>query len=88
MTSKSAVGAASGGVWKTTDGGLTFEPLFDGEPIASTGDLALAPSNPEVVYVGSGESNVRNRRESAIPPCIASAPGSSGSRPAPWTPGR
>ena len=54
------VGAASGGLWKTTDGGLTFEPLFDDQPIASIGDLALAPSNPEVIYVGSGESNTRN----------------------------
>ncbi len=54
------VGAASGGVWKTTDGGLTFAPVFDDQPIASVGDLALAPSNPDVVYVGTGESNVRN----------------------------
>jgi len=54
------VGAASGGVWKSTDGGVTFAPIFDEQPIASIGDLALAPSNPEVVYVGTGESNVRN----------------------------
>ncbi len=54
------VGAASGGVWKTTNGGLTFEPIFDDQPIASIGDLALAPSNPAVIYVGSGESNARN----------------------------
>jgi photosystem II stability/assembly factor-like uncharacterized protein len=54
------VGAASGGVWKTTDGGLTFEPIFDDQPIASIGDLALAPANPAVIYVGSGESNARN----------------------------
>jgi len=54
------VGAASGGVWKTTDGGLTFKPLFDDQPNASIGDLALAPSNPEVIYVGTGESNTRN----------------------------
>lgn len=54
------VGSASGGVWKTVDGGLRFAPIFDDQPIASIGDLALAPSNPEVVYVGSGEANVRN----------------------------
>lgn len=54
------VGAASGGVWKTTDGGLTFEPIFDEQPIASIGDIALAPSNPDVVYVGTGEANPRN----------------------------
>ena len=54
------VGAASGGIWKTVDGGLTFEPIFDDQPIASIGDLALAPSNPGVIYVGSGEANARN----------------------------
>ncbi len=54
------VGAASGGIWKSTDGGLTFQPIFDDQPIASIGDLALAPSNPEVIYAGSGEGNVRN----------------------------
>jgi len=54
------VGSASGGVWKTVDGGLTFEPIFDDQPIASIGDLALAPSNPAVIYVGSGEANARN----------------------------
>ncbi len=54
------VGAASGGVWKTTDGGLTFEPIFDEQPIASIGDLGVALSNPDVVYVGSGEANARN----------------------------
>ncbi len=54
------VGSASGGVWKTDDGGLTFRPIFDDQPIASIGDLALAPSNPAVIYVGSGESNARN----------------------------
>ncbi|MCP4654345.1 MAG: glycosyl hydrolase [bacterium] len=54
------VGTASGGVWKTQDGGLSFKPIFDEQPIASIGDLALAPSNPEVIYVGTGESNVRN----------------------------
>ena len=54
------VGAASGGVWKTVDGGLSFAPIFDDQPIASIGDLALAPSNPDVIYVGTGEANVRN----------------------------
>ena len=54
------VGAASGGLWKSTDGGVTFAPIFDGQGISSIGDIALAPSNPEVLYVGTGESNVRN----------------------------
>ena len=54
------VGSASGGIWKTVDGGLTFDPIFDDQPIASIGDLALAPTNPSVIYVGSGEANARN----------------------------
>ena len=54
------VGSASGGVWKSSNGGLTFEPIFDDQPIASIGDLALAPTNPDVVYVGTGEANARN----------------------------
>jgi photosystem II stability/assembly factor-like uncharacterized protein len=54
------VGAASGGVWKTEDAGLTFKPVFDEQDVASIGDIGVAPSNPSVVYVGSGESNARN----------------------------
>jgi photosystem II stability/assembly factor-like uncharacterized protein len=54
------VGSASGGVWKSTNGGVTWQPLFDEQPIASIGDLALEPGNPDVIYAGTGESNVRN----------------------------
>ncbi len=54
------VGAGSGGVWKSTDGGVTFAPIFDDQPVASIGDMAVAPSNPAVLYVGTGEGNVRN----------------------------
>ncbi len=54
------VGAASGGVWKTVDGGITWKAIFDKEPTSSIGDLALEPGNPEVLYVGTGESNLRN----------------------------
>jgi photosystem II stability/assembly factor-like uncharacterized protein len=45
----------NGGVWKTTDYGLTWDPIFDDQPTGSIGALAVAPSNPDVIYVGSGE---------------------------------
>lgn len=54
------VGAAAGGVFKTTDGGITWKAVFQKEPVASIGDIALAPSNPNVVWVGTGEANPRN----------------------------
>jgi photosystem II stability/assembly factor-like uncharacterized protein len=54
------VGSASGGVWKTSNGGVTWIPIFDDQPVASIGDIALEPGNPNVVYVGTGEANVRN----------------------------
>ena len=54
------VGAASGGVWKSQDGGTTFKPVFDKQPVQSIGAIALDPSNPEAVWVGSGESWTRN----------------------------
>jgi photosystem II stability/assembly factor-like uncharacterized protein len=54
------VGAASGGVWKSVNGGLNWEPVFDDQPVASIGAVALDPSNPEVVWVGTGEGNPRN----------------------------
>lgn len=54
------VASASGGLWKTTNGGVTWKPLFERQGTISIGDIALAPSNTEVVWVGTGESNVRN----------------------------
>jgi photosystem II stability/assembly factor-like uncharacterized protein len=50
---------ASGGVWKSQDGGLSWNPVFDEQPISSIGSIAIAPSDPNVVYVGSGEANIR-----------------------------
>ncbi|HYP01153.1 MAG TPA: hypothetical protein VER76_13255, partial [Pyrinomonadaceae bacterium] len=54
------VGTASGGIWKTTNGGQTWRPIFERQGTISVGDIALEPKNPEVVWVGTGESNVRN----------------------------
>jgi photosystem II stability/assembly factor-like uncharacterized protein len=51
---------ASGGVWKSTDGGLIWKPVFDDQPTASVGSIAVAPSDPNVVYVGTGEANIRS----------------------------
>lgn len=54
------IGAASGGVWKSEDGGTTFQPVFDKNPVQSIGAVALDPSNSETVWVGTGESWTRN----------------------------
>jgi photosystem II stability/assembly factor-like uncharacterized protein len=51
--------AAAGGVWKTIDGGITWKSIFDDQPVSSMGSIALAPSNPNVIYAGSGEANIR-----------------------------
>ena len=54
------VGGAISGVWKSTDGGLTFEPIFDDQPVASIGAIAVFQPNPAIVWVGTGEGNPRN----------------------------
>jgi len=51
------VAAASGGVWKTDNNGTTWTPIFDHEASASIGDIAVAPSNPNILWVGTGENN-------------------------------
>jgi photosystem II stability/assembly factor-like uncharacterized protein len=54
------VGAASGGIYKTTDGGVRWRPIFDGPPVASIGSLAVAPSDPNIVWAGTGEGKIRS----------------------------
>jgi photosystem II stability/assembly factor-like uncharacterized protein len=53
-------GSVNGGVWETRDAGRTWQPIFDSQPIGSIGALAVAPSDPKVIYVGSGEADMRS----------------------------
>ena len=53
-------GAVNGGVWETVNAGRTWEPIFDHVPVGSIGAIAVAPSNPRVIYVGTGEADMRS----------------------------
>jgi hypothetical protein len=53
-------GAASGGIFKTTDGGTTWQPIFDSQQVSSVGSLAIAPSDPNVIWAGTGETFIRS----------------------------
>ena len=57
-------GTASGGLWKSETGGVTWMPIFDDQPVASIGAVAIDPTNPDVVWVGTGEGNPRNSQTS------------------------
>lgn len=57
------IGSATGGLWESTDGGNAWKPVFDREPNLSIGAVAVAPSNPSIVWVGTGEAN--NRQSSS-----------------------
>ena len=57
------VATAAGGLWKTVNNGVTLEPVFDDQEVSSIGDVAVAPSDPSIVYVGTGEPN--NRQSSS-----------------------
>ncbi|NIR46758.1 MAG: hypothetical protein GWN99_20340, partial [Gemmatimonadetes bacterium] len=50
---------ASGGIWKSTNKGTTWTPIFDDQPVSTFGDLAIAPSDPNVIWAGTGEQNNR-----------------------------
>lgn len=54
------IGAASGGVWKTENAGHSWTPVFDDQPLQNIGAIAIQQSNPQVVWVGTGEGNPRN----------------------------
>ncbi len=54
------IGAASGGVWKSLNGGSTFKPVFDKQPVQSIGAVTIDPKNPKVIWVGTGEAWTRN----------------------------
>src|SRR5688500_18530559 len=54
------VAGATGGLWKTINAGTTFIPLWDNAPIASLGDIAISPSNPDIIWLGTGEDDSRN----------------------------
>jgi photosystem II stability/assembly factor-like uncharacterized protein len=54
------IGTPGGGLWKTEDGGQVWKPIFDQEPVASIGAVAVAPSDPRIVYVGTGEQTQGN----------------------------
>jgi photosystem II stability/assembly factor-like uncharacterized protein len=54
------IGSASGGAWKSTNGGLSFKPIFDDQPVSAIGALAVNQQNPDIIWIGTGEGNPRN----------------------------
>jgi len=58
------VGSASGGLWKSENGGINFKPIFEGQKVHSIGDVTVYQKNPSILYVGTGEGNPRNSQSS------------------------
>ncbi|RMG26522.1 MAG: hypothetical protein D6730_08915 [Bacteroidetes bacterium] len=58
------IGSASGGLWKSENAGTNWTPIFEGQPVASIGDIAIFQKNPSIIYVGTGEGNPRNSQSS------------------------
>jgi photosystem II stability/assembly factor-like uncharacterized protein len=59
-------GSVNGGIWKTTDAGMVWTPMFDRQPVASIGALAVAPSDPKTIYTGTGETDIREDLSTGI----------------------
>ena len=57
-------GTASGGLWKSTNGGINWRPIFDDQPVGSIGAVAVDQSNPDIIWAGTGEGNPRNSANS------------------------
>src|SRR6266404_3323049 len=53
-------GSVNGGIWKTTDAGTVWRPIFDNQPVGSMGAIAVAPADPKTIYAGTGESDIRS----------------------------
>ncbi len=53
-------GGVDSGIWKTSDAGVVWNPIFDSAPVGSIGALAVAPSNPKIIYAGTGEADIRS----------------------------
>ena len=60
------IGAASGGIWKSIDGGIHWKPIFDDQPVSSIGSLAIAPSDSNIVWAGTGETFIRSNISQGI----------------------
>lgn len=58
------LGSASGGLWKSTNGGISFAPIFDDQPVSAIGSVAVCQQNPDLIWVGTGEGNPRNSQNS------------------------